>query len=526
MKTDAGGFRLGRAAIAAAVALLILGSVSAAPAAVPGTLPPMEPAAWAVEAARAPDPMPPEAFTKAALDFSGSGGSERRAADEILQRLLADSVAGPGALPDPYARGEALLAFLHDRVLRAYSARETGVDAALLRGSFNCVSSAVLYAAFAKAAGLAVGGVVTADHAFCSVFLAPGRTVDVETTNASGFEPGTKKAFVDSFGKATGYSYVPPGAYSGRKPVGERELLSLILRNRATLAEGAGRWDDAFALAADVHAFLGTVESREYLDGRFSNLVSALNETRSFTPALEFIAAFESRYGADTKTRELRVLTSHNALADHAGKGRWEEGAAFAESLIASGMDDERVREFLRASVLNPLADLVRAKAWDNAEALLRRAGGRLPPEMLETARRSLREARVTDTVRTRPFAEADAVAAAAFADGTIDAARYREFVEYLYDNAANESASRSDWLAAAAVLERGLAKVPGSAILIRNLEAMRNNWIAETHNRFAALYNAGRFAEAEALVERALALQPGAKRLVEDLELARKALE
>ena len=64
--------------------------------------------------------------------------------------------------------GEALLVFLHgpDGVLRKYRASQTRVDILLDEGSFNCVSSALVYYVLARGLGMAVGAVGTRDHAF------------------------------------------------------------------------------------------------------------------------------------------------------------------------------------------------------------------------------------------------------------------------------------------------------------------------------------------------------------------------
>ena len=64
--------------------------------------------------------------------------------------------------------------------------------------------------------------------------LVNGQQIDVETTNPFGFNPGARKDFTDSFGKVTGFAYVPPGNYSDRRSIGEKELLSLILYNRVS----------------------------------------------------------------------------------------------------------------------------------------------------------------------------------------------------------------------------------------------------------------------------------------------------
>ena len=95
-------------------------------------------------------------------------------------------------------RGKAILKYLYQNYLKAYSLNQTKIDVALETGTYNCVSSAVLYMAAVKAAGLEVRGQSTTQHAFCSIYVADensgkSKRIDVETTNPYGFNPGSKE---------------------------------------------------------------------------------------------------------------------------------------------------------------------------------------------------------------------------------------------------------------------------------------------------------------------------------------------
>ena len=68
-------------------------------------------------------------------------------------------------------RGRAILKYLYNDYLRTYNFDQTRIDLALKTGFYNCVSSAVIYMAAAKAAGLDVRGQRTTQHAFCSVYV-------------------------------------------------------------------------------------------------------------------------------------------------------------------------------------------------------------------------------------------------------------------------------------------------------------------------------------------------------------------
>ncbi len=144
-------------------------------------------------------------------------------------------------------------------MFRKYDERQTRLDVLLATGRFNCVSSAVLYGLLARSLGLEFRAVQTPDHAFIRVLRTKGW--DVETTNPYGFDPGSRREFTDSFGRVTGYSYVPPGQYSRRKELGDKGLLALILYNRNAYDTEAGRYLEALQPAVDAHALRRDAES-------------------------------------------------------------------------------------------------------------------------------------------------------------------------------------------------------------------------------------------------------------------------
>lgn len=142
------------------------------------------------------------------------------------------------------ATGESLLKYMHSDLLRRYSAGSTRIDDIFETGTFNCVSSAVFFAAAARDLGLKVEGVMTRDHAFCLVSY-QGREIDVETTNRHGYNPGEKKEFTNAFGQ-TGFTYVPPRNYQDRTRISPLDLVGLILNNR--IGKAVQRKDFTLAL--------------------------------------------------------------------------------------------------------------------------------------------------------------------------------------------------------------------------------------------------------------------------------------
>ncbi len=282
------------------------------------------------------EPLSLDEMVEAALVLSGASGealaqARRRANDLIrdVRNVVSDEA-------DPRARGNAVLVFLHERLLRTYQEEQTRVDVALQSGRYNCVSSAVLYTILARAAGLPVVGVRTRDHAFCAVRI-DGGLVDVETTNVYGFDPGEKHEFQNQFGRVTGFTYVPANRDSSRAEIDERGLLSLIPQNLASLATQRRQFETAVAPAVDGYALGRDDDSRLKLVITVSNMASSLASADRFDDALALLDRAAARYGPDPRFARLRQEVVHNQVAVLLRRGEIDVAVRLADGRRASG---------------------------------------------------------------------------------------------------------------------------------------------------------------------------------------------
>ena len=126
----------------------------------------VDPTAEARRLAAAKEPLDLEIFIRAASVFSGTPEDELATVEGKITALIDELKQELVAVPDPRQRAEATLAFMHGKILRRYDEKQTRLDVLLARGSYNCVSSGVLYATLIKALNLRVWGIRTADHSF------------------------------------------------------------------------------------------------------------------------------------------------------------------------------------------------------------------------------------------------------------------------------------------------------------------------------------------------------------------------
>jgi hypothetical protein len=433
-----------------------------------------------------PDPLPLPLLVEASLLCSGVAPDRVPSYAARVDALLAEArstlasvpVAGDGGA----ALGAALLDFLHSRVFRAYAERATTLDGVLDSGQFNCVSSALLYIIIGSGLGLEVAGSRTADHALC-VLRSGGRSIDVETTNPYGFDPGTRKEFKDSFGRATGYAYTAPGAYSGREALSGRGMAGLVLSNRASLLERAGRFREALALGADYYALCRDAASEAFLADRVNNVAADLSSRGDLAGTEELAFEAAARLPGDAAIAALAGGTLEALASELASKGDYEG----ARRAVEARRGTAGAAALARASAAVGDAELVRA-------------------------------------ANELPFGRAVAAADRIMAAGQVAPGRYAQAIASIYGREASRLGAAGDWLAAAALAEEGAAKAPGDGSLARAAASMRRNFVVVSHNAFAALYNSRDYAGARAAAESALRSVPGDATLLRDLEAAKAA--
>lgn len=417
--------------------------------------------------------MEASVFARAALVASGADEGRTEALLAKLQGLADSLGTRLFGQADERARAEAVLGFLYEKVLNRYSEFQTRVDIALEAGSYNCVSSAILFEYFAKTAGLTVEGVETPQHAFCTVESA-GLKIDVETTNPYGFDPGSKKELPSDVGKR--FAYVPPAKYRDRRAVDDRRLIALVYNNRIAALEEGRRFGEAVGLAVDAFCLQGQAAPREELDSRFLNYAASLSNMGENRQGLEFI-----QRAADS----------------------WGDCPAY--------------REYTATAVGNLLNDLMKQKDFAGASTLLSAYASKMEPDTYKAQRRGLAYNSLTFAVDTLSFRAA--LGKIADAQGEVEAGDYERLLAYAYSREADRVAAQGLWLEASGILDEGLRQLPGQGELGRQRAAYRQNYAIDVHNKAATAYNAGDHARAKALLEEGLGAAPESSLLKSDLQ-------
>jgi tetratricopeptide (TPR) repeat protein len=468
--------------------------------------PRIEPDSLALEYARKAQDGGYSPMDLAEISFWASGGSLSGRASYMEQiRTAADEMGLSPDFPEPERdRAEYLLAFIHKKFLKTYSHHQTRIDTLLANGRYNCVSSAVLYMVFALYAGLDVSGVMTKDHAFVTVRIG-GDSIDVETTNSWGFDPGKRREFHDQFGKLTGFAYVPARNYRERTAISPIELVSLIFSNRISELESGRRFSEAVPLAVDRAALLANV----------SNGAAPGGVNTGDSPDLLF---------ENPRREMMNRIFNYGAFLLNSGKE--DDCLGWAEFASPRYPDEKRWQEFVMTAVNNRIQKLAKAGQFAAAREFLERQKTRVSPENYALLDSMLADTELfSGASKIRGAAEGDRILAAieqARAGRQIDEKRAQELAVFAVQKtaAALSAAPRRDWLAAIDYIEKALARFGAIRELETSLHNYRTNRAVDFHNRFASAWNKRNYGEAERILNEGLTEFPDNKQLLADKKM------
>jgi tetratricopeptide (TPR) repeat protein len=431
------------------------------------------------------EPLTVDLLIDASLRASDASEEKIKTATARINEAIQEMKDGIASEWDERQKAEYVLMFLHKNLFRVYDEFQTRVDRVMEDGSYNCVSSAVLYMIFLRSIGIPVIGIGTEDHAFCAAIL-PGGNIDVETTSVYGFDPGKKTEFHDAFGNVTGYSYVPPSNYSARSELSERQLLALILQNRISLLESKKRYEDALELAVDRYAVAPGVSTKNHLYRGAINYAALLNERKEYAQAIDFLTRFVDTHGWSDSVRDIYGILHYNRVVLFIQSGAFEEAIETLSRLeVASWIEPEVVKS-LRSQV---------------AERILAKELPVLTPDEGFELLGVLRD------------------------DGLVSPERYTDYAIMLVSTEAEEFAASGDFLAAAAVIDQAIGGLGSDRRLIAARDAYRYNFAVEAHNTFAGLFNNGKYTEAKKLLAESIERVPDSDILHQDMTLLERIL-
>ncbi|MCL2800949.1 MAG: hypothetical protein FWD28_04245 [Treponema sp.] len=441
-----------------------------------------------------------EELAEIALWASGNAASSNFASNLNRIKTMASNLNNSADLPPQgKERAEFILTFLHRNVLRNYSLYQTRIDGVLTNGSFNCVSSAVLYIILCESAGIRTSGVITRDHAFVIVHI-EGEDIDVETTNRFGFDPGNRREFHDQFGRLTGFTYVPAQNYRDRQTISKIELISLIMNNRIADNDRASNFANSVPIAIDRAALL------------FGE--SLIVNAEAYSSVFLF---------SDPRKDIMDRLINYGAFLLRAN--REEEAIRWAEAASSMYPDVNRWGEYSLAAVNNRITRFVRDRRIADAKNFLENNKNIITEESYLHLEIIIIDADLLNRANASSTAEqGDAIIndiEQALKNGKTTSGRAAELITYTVQRTAAALCAppARNWRAAINYIEAAATRFGENRELEQALRTYRGNLATDYHNRFAAEWNRRNYDEAERILNEGLAEFPDNRQLLNNLE-------
>ena len=397
-------------------------------------------------------------------------------------------------------RGRAVLKLLYQDYLKAYSINQTRMNIALQTGVYNCVSSALLYMAAAKAAGLEVRGQQTTEHAFCTIYVegkkaGSPKKIDVETTNPYGFNPGTRET-IENEEKIKGYYVVPKKYYANRQEVSDKAFAGLIAGNLCSFCIEENDYQRAMPLGAARYELV-------------------LQEKTNFTSQVR---------------RDFDVLASNYVNTDipdaslFSGYVEW-----FTTFIDRWGMTD-----FLQKNMDNALYNLLvlcfQEKDYQRAYSSFEKYKGYVTQKQITTSQELLADTFFNSSLEDLDASEQIALINQTLADPRNGHEAFQKRGQLYLENAwlviLNSFMMKQDYEGGYAKAQEALVQLPKSSKIKTMRQQFYNNTIATIHNNFADQANSRNFDTARQILEDGLQQFPDDKTLKKDLSDLQKVLK
>lgn len=399
-----------------------------------------------------------------------SGVTDREKLRSYLEKLDEIEAAARKAVANTKTVSETakrLLEFLHaGPMAEGYESNQTDLHVVLDTGKFNCVSSAALYNVIGRRLGLDLKAVEIPEHVF-SVLCDGDDRIDIETTNAKGFDPSDKEPSKKPITKAQRHA-------KERREVGEAGLAAVIAYNHGVSLSREKQFHAAVsanfrALALDA----ANASAAKNAVADLCNWPLELVKTGEYENALTVLAL-----GLELAPTESSLKNNHKVVwaefADSRMKaGKPEEAVAILRraAKAGTGEDFETRQAYLFAG---PAQDLMDAGKWDEALSLI--DAGLKAVDV--KAQKKLGDVRINlflqwshEELKKDQFEKALAVLKQACAEKD---GRITNNTLAVYDTWADGHMKRSEWSEAIRVYEQGLKQLPGNSHLTNNLAYCR----------------------------------------------------
>ncbi len=275
-----------------------------------------------------------------------------------------------------YERGQLLLSWLYSSgTLKKYYLRSTLAGNLFDDGSYNCLSSTIIYTLLALELGLEPRAVFTSNHAFVSLNTEHGH-VDVETTVAYGFNPGSKQ--IQEFEKEQRIVYVPRSNYNDRQYVDVDFLVASVYGNAISLVSSQNKNN----LTSYKKGFYISPTS----DFFRNNIIILLNNKaidqikyKNYEEAASLLSTAIKFDSQNSITERNVIYYYHQQGIDYLNANDYPSAISVFEHALEVTKNDISVKNNLKVAYYNYIVYEYKSNRFENAKIILSRAMKKFP---------------------------------------------------------------------------------------------------------------------------------------------------
>ena len=227
-------------------------------------------------------------------------------------------------------KAQAVFDFMHKKILKNYKKSATTLDLALRDGTYNCLSSTLLYNILLESVGIDAKAVVLPTHVY-TIIKIKGQTIEVENTTPLGFDVLSNKIAQQALKRLTGYNYGDIGKF--REIVGNKGLVAYTYANRASFEDKAGQYQAAFQDALKSYAIFpqGTYIYTN-VAAAFVNYSAYLNNTaHEYDKALAVLEEAMTHFPVEKDFINNYLAAAELAIQKDVKNGRYEKSFKLIE---------------------------------------------------------------------------------------------------------------------------------------------------------------------------------------------------
>lgn len=323
-----------------------------------------------------------------ALSYSliGPEHNDWKRSFEKYDALVAKVKAAASQSPSQYQLAETILDILYADCFKEYGLHEDYINRTFIVGRYNCVTSTVLYVALCKEVGIDARGQLVPGHIFPTVYV-DGRAVDVECTNDAGFNPGTPKKRVKNGKEYT--TTVPKPKYKSRRECSDRVTVSRMATNKSSSFNNKDEYDWAIPMFnAAINLIDDPVErelEKPVLDQLYVNYAIRLSKSGRTDSSIMFLEDVMERFGTNQFLLKEYSEFCYNSMVEDYNNKKFVTAQKKLDQ--RSKYLDKKVYDKYSAEITsgriyeihNKAAELVNAKKYEEAYALLKERAGQFP---------------------------------------------------------------------------------------------------------------------------------------------------